>query len=168
MGTWRGIAMVGLLNLASFAKAAELSAPSSCRIEDKLFKAMSSIPSPLYVALEDQTYRLGSQIFAQILGSSPQSFVINDSQELRFLPATLFRTPILLVLDQAAEFDRLKLQKVLPVAKLQEIRISLLWLGSAAVPRELEQLVEATSGQLWNRDELRMKLASSVYACPKT
>ena len=129
-------------------------------ISGKLLALMTTIPTPPVVPLEEAEglrYKTSAVIFSRVLGTSPYGTILNDSEELRFLPYTLAGTPLLLVIRSAGDWNPEKARKVASVAKLQGNAISLLWLSEATIPGSLKNLVKETGGRAFgSRDLNRM------------
>lgn len=166
MRIYESIFIAALLAFSLPTRAEQVPRADACEAKQaSLFAALSQLPSLPYVAVEGGGYRPTSMLLAAVLGASPRSLILNSSDELRYITATLYRSPLILVIDAAKDFDQQKLNKVLAVAKLQEISISLLWLSNAVIPSELEALVAASGGKVWKQTEL--KAGMQAYACAK-
>ncbi len=161
---WNWITIVAIsLSLAS--TVAAQSRIDECEVaKASLLNLMTIEPTPPYASSKGESgYFLMRDLFADVLGSSGKSYIINDIQELRFLASTLYRTPILLVSGRTEGFDLKKLGKVLPVAKLQEIAVSLVWTANSEPSPALLELVKSSGGKFWTLAELKQKI--DAYVC---
>jgi hypothetical protein len=92
------------------------------------------------------------QYFANLLGLKRAPYVMWQVQELRFLPHTLANTSVLLVSRELPLTER-QVQKVIAVAKLQKVRLHVLWLGRGD-KEQARRLTQQTSGQYFSRENL--------------
>lgn len=132
----------------------------------KILQVIEVQPTPPFVALENsgQTrFIMSSQLLAAILGTSPKALILNDSEELKYISHSLNRSAIFLILSEAKEWSEKKASRVEAVARLQEISISLLWLGPDAAPPSLVELVRGSKGQFLTRDVFLA--ATDNYLC---
>jgi hypothetical protein len=123
----------------------------------KLLAVMTTMPTPPVVPVEEPEglrYLTSSSIFSRILGSPANAVILNESEELRFLPFTLSGTPVLLVIRAANNWNAQKAKKVASVAKLQGNSISLLWLNESPIPASLRLLAKETGGRAFGLRDL--------------
>ena len=124
---------------------------------ENLMAALTRVPSPPFVVLEQEgkaRFVSPSKMYASILDTSEHSIVINDLEELRFLSQTLSHSTILLVLAGKADWDLEKSRRVLSVAKLLDIKLSLLWLGEATSPKILRDMIVQSGGENFATSDL--------------
>ncbi|RYZ83655.1 MAG: hypothetical protein EOP04_19540 [Proteobacteria bacterium] len=95
-----------------------------------------------------------SKAYADVLETSDKSIIINNVEELRFISQTLAHSNILLVLQGNSEWDADKSRKVLSVAKLLDIKVSMVWLGEKASPKALKDMVVESGGTNFNTRDL--------------
>ncbi len=118
---------------------------------------MTSLPTPPVVPLQEPEglhYQTSSAVFGRILGTSAQATVLNDIEELRFLPYTLTGTPLLLVIRSAGAWTPEKARKVVSVAKTQENSISIVWLSEMRLTPSLKALAVETGGRAFEMRDL--------------
>lgn len=120
----------------------------------QFFRTLPTAPFvPLQSSLRAE-FVSASQVFAEVLELSPKTLIINHLDELKYLPFTLARSSVLLVIDKAENWTEAKHNKASAVAKTAAIEISLVWLGSAEVPAQLRQTITENGGHLWRLPEL--------------
>jgi hypothetical protein len=120
----------------------------------RILEVMTLQPTPALVPLEGARFIPANAFFASFFQTPVQGPIINDIDELRFIPFTLSGTSLLIVTKEARSWDAEKSRKVLAVARLQNIRISLLWLETQAPQAALDTLVKESGGQVWLLSDL--------------
>lgn len=103
-----------------------------------------------------------SEIFASILGTPSQATILNQVEELRFLPNTLPHSAILLVLNQADGLTDEMAIKALSDAKDLSLNISIVWIGGEVIPSQLAKL--SPGAKVISREELVRRVFA--YSCP--
>lgn len=127
---------------------------------ENLLSALSQVPTPAFMVLEQAgsaRFVSPAQVYADVLDTSDKSLIINDIEELRFLSQTLAHSEILMVLKGKADIDGEKAKKVLSVAKLLDIKLSLVWLGEMSSPKALRDLVAESGGRSFETRDLLQK-----------
>ena len=137
--------------------------------EAKIAASLMVWPSPPFVAIEgtgQSRFMMTNDLFAEILGQPERALLLNDAEELRYLPFTLAGSSILLVLREAQNWSETKARRVEKVALLSAIKISLVWLSSAEIPASLQALVMQSGGRVWRQDELLARIRSYTCSLP--
>ncbi len=128
---------------------------------ENLIGALTLLPTPAFLVLDVQgqaRFIPPARAYADVLNTSDRSIIINNVEELRFISQTLAHSHILLVLDGKPEWDQEKSRKVISVAKLLDIKVSMLWLGEQASPKPLKDLVAASGGATFETKDLIQKV----------
>lgn len=151
----------------------ERSAAADCPIsegdrvpEAPLVSALTSWPSPPFVAVEGtgQTrFYMISDIYAEVLQTPRPLFLVNDTDELKYLPFTMSKSSLLLVLRDLKNWSPERAQKVLSVVLLHQSSLSLVWLGEGPIPRDFNEFITRSGGKTWSRQELLDSIRS--YTC---
>ncbi len=126
-------------------------------LSGKLLALMTTLPTPPIVPVEEAEglrYLTSSNVFSRILGTSAHATILNDTEELRFLPYSLANTPVLLIVRSEGEWSLERARKVLSVAKMQGNTISFLWLNETAVPASFRTLAKETNGRAFGLRDL--------------
>lgn len=122
---------------------------------------LTALPTPPYVpiasALQNK-FISTSILFAEVLGIDERSVILNNTDDLRFVPQTLAKTSLLLVLDSIQQWDEVKANKVTAAARILKIKISVLWLKNSPVPGTLVSTSKESGGQIFRLPELNRKL----------
>jgi hypothetical protein len=120
-------------------------------------QAFTALPTPPFVPLitrGEARYVNTASLFAEVIGISPKSIILNDVEELRFISYTLAGTPLLLVLKSAPDWTAEKSRKVVAVARTLQLTISLVWLDDGLVPSQLATTIAETNGRVVRLNEL--------------
>ncbi len=166
-----------LMTVATGVYAADAACPNADKdraLEAKIAASLMAWPTPPFVALEgtQQTQFVMTQaLFADVLKQREPALLVNEVDQLRFLPYTLASSSLLLILRDAGTWDENKARRVEAVAGLHQMKLSLIWLGQGESPSSLSALVEHTGGRLWNRESLMSAIHSYAFslsaACEK-
>lgn len=104
-----------------------------------------------------------SEIFGSILGTPSQATILNQVEELRFLPNTLPHSAVLLVLNTADGLTEEMAIKALSDAKDLDLTISIVWISGEVIPSQLAKLSQGA--KVISREELVRRVFA--YSCPK-
>ncbi|RZA25223.1 MAG: hypothetical protein EOP10_07510 [Proteobacteria bacterium] len=124
---------------------------------ENLMGALTQWPTPAFMVLEQAgaaRFVAPSKVYADVLEIHEKSLIINHLEELRFLSQTLAHSEILLVLKEASDLDDVKVKKVLSVAKLLDISLSLVWLNDKPSSKALKDLVAQSGGRSFDTRDL--------------
>ena len=160
-GTW---ILLSLMYFDSVLVLAQVPEPSEC-LQQSLameqssayLQALTALPTPPFVPVisrGEARFVSVSGLYAEVLGVSPRSIILNDIEELRFISHTLSGTPLLLVLKSAPEWTAAKSRKVVSVAKTLGLSISLLWLDDSLIPDQLAETIVETQGKSFRSNDL--------------
>ena len=122
-----------------------------------LMSALTLVPTPAFLVLDVEgkaKFVPPARAYADVLRTPERAIIINHVEELRFITQTLAHSNILLVLEGDTDWDAEKSRKVLSVAKLLDIKVSMLWLGENASPKPLRDLVLGSGGLAFNTKDL--------------
>ncbi|MBC7531905.1 MAG: hypothetical protein H7318_10025 [Oligoflexus sp.] len=142
--------------LAGISPICSIAGPKAKQSEN-LMSALTLVPTPAFLVLEMEgkaKFVPPTKAYADVLQTSDRSIIINDVEELRFISQTLAHSNILLVLEGKNEWDAEKSRKVLSVAKLLDIKVSMLWLGDKASPKALKDMVVQSGGAAFDTKDL--------------
>lgn len=143
-------------------------AGSGARRSENLMGALTQWPTPAFMVLEQggtARFVAPSKVYADVLGIADKSLIINHLEELRFLSQTLAHSEILLVIKDGSDLDEDKARKVLSVAKLLDISLSLVWLNDKPSSKSLKDLVAQSGGRSFDTRDL---LKRSGELCVET
>ncbi|MBC7661524.1 MAG: hypothetical protein H7249_17645 [Chitinophagaceae bacterium] len=146
------------LAMASTLPICSIAGPSSGQSQT-ILSALTSTPTPAFFIMDvagKAQFIPPSRAYADILQTPVRSIILNDTEELRFLSQTLAHSNILLVLDgkSSSDFDADKSHKVLSVAKLLDIKVSMLWLGEKKSPKILKAMALQSGGSTFETKDL--------------
>lgn len=130
---------------------------SKARRSENLLSALTQVPTPAFLVLDhggSARFVSPARIYAEVLQTNERSLILNDLEELRFISQTLAHSEILLVLKGKADFDESKTQKVLSVARVLDIRLSLVWLNDTPTPKAIKDLVAGSGGKSFETRDL--------------
>ncbi len=140
------------------------------KFSENLLGALTRFPTPAFVVVEQggqARYVAPSKMYASVLNTPERSIILNDVEELRFLSQTLAHSSVLLVLNGKVEWNEEKAQKVVAVAKLLDIKVSMVWLNESQSPKALRDMVNKTGGSNFASSDLVRqveKLCKESYA----
>lgn len=142
--------------LAGISPICSIAGPNAKQSEN-LLTALTLFPTPAFLVLDTEgkaKFVPPSKAYADVLETSDKSIIINNVEELRFISQTLAHSNILLVLQGNSEWDADKSRKVLSVAKLLDIKVSMVWLGEKASPKALKDMVVESGGTNFNTRDI--------------
>ncbi|SMF54741.1 hypothetical protein [Pseudobacteriovorax antillogorgiicola] len=122
----------------------------------KSFRHQGVRPHMMVEASQGPVWHRTQDIVSQSFGFPKQDLLIHSVSELRFLPYTLSHRKILLIVQRDRELTEARALKVLQVAKMKNIVISVLWIGPGESPI-LSALSAKTSGTYLSTAEIVKK-----------
>lgn len=132
-------------------------AGAEARRSENLLGALTQWPTPAFFVLDrggSSRFVAPSKIFADVLNINEKSLIVNDVEELRFLSQTLAHSEILMVLKGKSDLNESKVKKVISVAKILDIKLSMVWLNDFPSPKPLKDLVSETGGRSFETRDL--------------
>lgn len=127
------------------------------RRSENLLSVLTQVPTPAFVVLDlrgSARFVPPARIYSEVLQTNEHSLIINDLEDLRFISQTLARSEILLVLKGKVEFPEAKAQKILSLAKILNVKISMVWLNDTPVPKSVKNLVAGSGGKTFETRDL--------------
>lgn len=155
-----GCLLIGDVLFAGVSPICSIAGPKA-RQSENLMSALTIVPTPAFLVLDrdgQAKFVPPTKAYADVLETSDRSIIINDAEELRFISQTLAHSNILLVLESKPEWDGEKSRKVLSVAKLLDIKVSMLWLGEKASPKALKDMVLQSGGAAFDTKDLLQRV----------
>jgi hypothetical protein len=134
-------------------------------------QAFTALPTPPFVPLITQgeaRFVNTAALFADVIDVSAKSVIINEIDELRFISYTLAGTSLLLVLNAAPDWTAEKSRKVVAVANLMNLTLSLVWLDDRPVPPQLVATILETNGRVVRLNELTRAVFEKFCVSPAT
>lgn len=99
------------------------------------------------IQLTDSQWLSPGELLAPWFSLAKQPIVLNDGDELRFIPHTLPNSDLILLLDRF-DLESWQLERVMAVAKTLQLSLHLFWLADKeSLPVKLERLVASSHGQ---------------------
>ncbi|WP_218110326.1 hypothetical protein [Oligoflexus tunisiensis] len=134
-------------------------------------QAFTALPTPPFVPLITQgeaRFVSTASLFAEVIEVPAKSIIINEVDELRFISYTLAGTSLLLVLNSAPDWTAEKSHKVVAVANLMNITLSLVWVDDRPVPPQLVSTILETNGRVVRLNELTRAVFEKFCVSPAT
>ncbi len=166
MWFWKWLMLFGPFSLfsANLAVSAERTRPEQCLESSEAvaqstayLQAMTATPTPPFVPIQaggEAKFIATAQLFQDIMGMRPPTIILNSLEELRFLPYTLARSQLLLVIKSDGHWTADKTKKVLAVAKTSQIAISILWLSESPASEDVKAISLQSQGQFFRSADL--------------
>lgn len=166
LGTQAGYTPTQTAQIATGAMAKVIQEFRSGRPSDFLHSQSLLADSNLPMEKNIPGYISTAPFIGQAMGTSAQVSLALSSSELRFIPHIPKKTDVIVVARNAAALTTERVQKIIELAKQQEIKIHVLWVGEfddnsqeIEEARVLAWIVSATGGRFTN-------IGGQEWPCP--